>query len=312
MKDPAKIFAYFVGVVLLGCLLAPPFFWAGEALSQHGVLPSLQGVGFKKYFHRAMLVAALGLLWPLARSLRLHSLEGLGLIPNPRWGRHLLAGFAVAAIAVGIMAAVYIALGIYQWKTVLPWGRIPKLALSAAVVGLLEESLFRGVFLGVFQRNMSARTSLLSVTLLFSSLHFLKPDKETLTGPVNWLSGFQLLPGAFHQFAEPGLWLASFSTIFVLGWVAGMARQLTRSLWLSIGFHAGIVFVKMGFSKLTERHQQFLPWVGPELQIGLVPVAILLACGWVLWRQLQHAQHGELGEKGRDNGADNPAGTSIR
>jgi membrane protease YdiL (CAAX protease family) len=159
---------------------------------------------------------------------------------------------------------------------------------------------------------MSPRNSLLCVTSLFSVLHFLKPRKDAVTSSVEWLSGFQLLPGAFHQFAEPGLWLASFSTIFVLGWVLGMARQQTRSLWLSIGFHAGIVFVKMSFNKLTERHHQFLPWVGPELQIGLVPVAILLACGWVLWRQLQHAQHGELGEKGRDNGADNPAGTSIR
>ncbi len=55
-----------------------------------------------------------------------------------------------------------------------------------------------------------------------------------------------------------------------------------RSLWMSIGLHAGVVFVKMSFAVLSKRRETHLPWIGRELQIGLVPVGILLLA-WSPW-----------------------------
>ena len=65
----------------------------------------------------------------------------------------------------------------------------------------------------------------------------------------------------------------------------------TRALWLSIGLHAGVVFVKMSFSVMakfavkTKYRPDWLPWVGERFETGLVPVAaLLLAWGAVrLW-----------------------------
>ena len=288
MKEVAKIIAYFVGVVLLGALLAPPLFWAGNALAQRGVLPFLGEVPFQRYFNRAILIAAVLLLWPTVRSLRIGGWRDFGLQPDARWRRHALAGFAIGAGLVAGMALIYVACGVYHWKPELPWGKLPPIALSAIVVAVIEECLFRGAIFGLFRRNLQPFAALACVTAIFSILHFLKPDEDFVIAQVGWLSGFTLLPHTFHLFAEPMMLLAGFTTIFVLGWVLGYGTLRTRSLWMAIGLHAGVVFVKMGFAKFTKRDAELLPWIGSELQIGLVPVVVLALGGVFVWLWLRH------------------------
>ena len=288
MKEVAKIVAYFAGVVLLGALLAPPLFWAGNAAASHGMLTFLGEVSFQRYFHRAVLLAALLLLWPVVRSLKIGGWRELGIEPDARWGHHAFVGFAIGVGLVAAMALVYVPLGFYRWKAELPWEKLPSLALSALVVGVIEECLFRGAIFGLFRRALRPFVALAWVTAIFSIVHFLKPDDEAVIAQVGWMSGFALLPHVFHQFAEPMTVLASFTTIFVLGWVLGCATLRTRSLWMSIGLHAGVVFVKMGFAKFTKREAILLPWVGSELQIGLVPVAVLAFGGVLVWLFLRN------------------------
>ncbi len=267
--------------------LAPPLYWGGQWVANQGMLIFLKDAGFQRYFNRAMLVTALALLWPTVVWLRIGSVRELGLQPDLSWKKHLLEGFATAGLAVAAMAAVYVALDFYHWKSELPFNQLPKIALSALVVAVLEESLFRGAILGLLKRTMRPQLALLAVTALFTSVHFLKPDATVKIGEVTWLSGMQLLPSVFHQFVEPTTLVAGFSTIFVLGWVLGYATVRTGALWMSIGFHAGVVFVKMGFSKFTKRDAMALPWVGDELQIGLVPVGVLALAGVCLWWMLK-------------------------
>ncbi|MDQ3625166.1 MAG: CPBP family intramembrane metalloprotease, partial [Verrucomicrobiota bacterium] len=166
--------------------------------------------------------------------------------------------------------------------------RLPSLAISAMSVAVVEEALFRGALFGIFRRVFPAYAALFWVTAIFAIVHFLKPDDDVAMGSVDWLSGFALIPHAFHQFGEPITLAAGFTTIFVLGWVLGYATIKTRSLWMAIGLHAGVVFVKMSFSKLTKRQEEFLPWIGRELQIGLVPVAVLALAGLLVWWWLKY------------------------
>ena len=293
MKELGKILVYFGGVVLLGALLAPPLFWLGQAVAARGVLTFLAETDFQKFFNRAVLIAAIALLWPTARWLRIEGWRELGLEPDPHWLRRFVAGFAIAALVVSAMAAVYVWLDIYDWKKRdLPWIALPRLLLSALVVALLEETLFRGAMFGLFRRSMRPLAALFAVTFIFAAVHFLKPDDEFVISAVRWTSGFALLPRVFHQFAEPMTMLAGFTTIFVLGCVVGAATLRTRSLWLGIGFHAGLVFVKMSFSKFTKRQSAHLPWVGEELQIGLVPVGALLVGGLLVWWWLRREERG--------------------
>jgi len=285
LKDIAKIFAYLAAVIVLGALLAPPMYWGAQWLAAHGILRVLATFKFQKFFDRGALVAALLLLWPLVRWLRVKGWSDLGLEPDRRWGRHLAVGFLIATLGVAAMAYAYIHFGFYRLRPEIAWGKLPMIALSAATVAVLEESLFRGGILGLLRRSLSPYAALFWVTSLFAIVHFLKPDESFNPGPIGWLSGFTLIPRTFHQFAEPQTVLAGFTTLFALGWLCGEAALRTRALWMSMGLHAGVVFVKMSFAVISKRRETRLPWVGSELQIGLVPVGILiLGCiAVILW-----------------------------
>jgi hypothetical protein len=62
---------------------------------------------------------------------------------------------------------------------------------------------------------------------------------------------------------------------------------------MSIGLHAGVVFVALSFSALARRRETHLPWIGSELQIGLVPVGILALCCLVVVLWLIYENRGQ-------------------
>jgi membrane protease YdiL (CAAX protease family) len=296
LKDLAKIFAYFAAVILLGALLAPPLYWGANWLAGQGIFPVLAEFRFQKYFNRAALVSALVLLWPTIRWLRVGGWRELGIEPDPRWRQHLLGGFLIAGIAVALMAAGFLHFDIYRMRSEIAWHKVPVVALSAVTVAFLEEALFRGAILGLVRRSLRPYAALFWVTVLFAIVHFLKPDDDVQMTTVGWLSGFALIPHTFHQFAEPMTLLAGFTTLFALGWLCGDATLRTRTLWVSVGLHAGVVFVKMSFSVMAKfavkrsQRDDLLPWVSDRFENGLVPVAVLLLA-WLavlLWLKYEN------------------------
>jgi membrane protease YdiL (CAAX protease family) len=153
---------------------------------------------------------------------------------------------------------------------------------TAVVVPLIEEALFRGLFLGVLLRGLRPWPANLLSAAIFSIVHFLKaPDQTTTT--VHWFSGFVSLSHSFDQFREPMLVLGGFTTLFAIGIILGHARLHTRSLWLPIGLHAGWILASEAFGKIARREIVALPWLGKSLLIGLVPLSVCLL-SWVLLR----------------------------
>ncbi len=288
MKDAARLLLYLIGVLLAGALLAPPFFWAGQFLVAHQILPSLARFDFESYFHRAVLVAALLLLWPLCRTLRVRSWSDLELEKNPQPSADLAAGFAIAAIPLLCCGAVLIALHSYSLRHPFLWGKIPGVLGAVLVVPLLEELLFRGFILGVLLRSCSRWGALLLTSALFSIVHFLKSPRLTMPNDaVNCSSGFASLAHSFWQFGDPLLVAAGFFTLFAVGCVLADARLQTRSLFLPIGLHAGWIFASSVFSKAAHRETLALPWIGKDLLVGILPLTIALA-SWGLMRSWVH------------------------
>jgi uncharacterized protein len=284
LKDAARLLLYLAGVVLLGALVAPPLFWLGQSLIAHGILPSLARFDFESYFHRALLIAALILLWPLLRALRIGSWRDLALEKNPRAGADLAIGFAIAAIPLLCCGAVIIALHIYSRRHEFLWQKMPTVLVAASIVPVLEELLFRGFILGVLLRSFSRLGALLLTSGLFSIVHFLKaPDQTTPNDAVRWFSGFDSIAHSFGQFTDPMLLAAGFLTLFALGCILADARLQTSSLWLPIGLHAGWIFANGTFSKAAHRETLALPWLGKDLLVGIVPLILALA-SWALMR----------------------------
>ncbi len=284
-----KIALYFAGTLFLGALLAPPLCWAGHALG--GIFPPLgwlRETDFQRYFDRAMFLAALLLLWPAVRALRIGGWRDLGLEPDPHAWQHAGGGFLAAGGLLWALGIVFWTLHVY-----LPHGTLPVEALlsflgSAAAVGLAEEAFFRGVLLGLARRTARPTAALVFVSALFAVLHFFKPPPRAMDQPaVGWFSGFEFLPKTFWQWHDPLLVAGGFTTLFLVALVLGYARLRTRSLWLPIGLHAGWVFGLKSFNKVSRHPSPPNLWIGDDLLHGLAPVLVVGLTGVVIWWSLR-------------------------
>jgi uncharacterized protein len=280
LKDAARLLGYFAATILFGAAAAPLLFWAAQWLAAHGIFPALATFDFEAFFHRALLLGALLFLWPLLRWLRIRNARDLGLMRNRHWLRDLAIGLVLSALPVLCCEIFLVQRGIYSMRTISVWSSLGMVLLTAAVVPLLEEALFRGLFLGVLLRGLRSWLAVLLSAAIFSIVHFLKAPDQT-TASVQWNSGFVSLAHSFDQFGEPMLVLAGFTTLLVIGIVLAHARIGTQSLWMPIGLHSGWILASSLFSKMARREIVAWPWLGKNLLIGLVPLAVCLL-SWVL------------------------------
>jgi len=276
------LLAYFAATIVFGVLTAPWLYSAAQSLAPHGIFPDLAQFPFESFFHRALILGALAFLWPFLRLLEVKRKDDLGLGPNRRWARDLAVGFLISTVPVLVCEIVLVQSGVYSLRATPPWDVLLKAVGASIVVPLIEESLFRGLFLGVLLRSLRPWPANLLSAAIFSVVHFLKAPEQT-TSTVRWYSGFVSLAHSFDQFREPMLVLAGFTTLLVIGVALAHARLGTRSLWAPIGLHAGWIMGSMVFAKIARREMIALPWIGKSLLVGLVPLAICLL-SWLLLR----------------------------
>jgi uncharacterized protein len=282
LKDAARLLVYLLATVLVGALLAPCLFWAAQSLVAHGLLTFLARYDFETFFHRALLVAAGILLWPLVRSLEVRSPNDLQLSRNAHRWRDVLAGFILSATPLLCCGAILLASPIFSLRGAINWPAVAKVAAASAVVPIIEETFFRGLVLGILLKTGRRYMSIFVTSALYSIVHFLKAPERT-SPDVTWISGFNSIAHAFVQFTDPFLVAAGFTTLFLIGCILADARLQTRSLWLPIGLHAGWIFASGVFNKIARHDLIVLPWLGKNLLVGIVPLGV--AClTWLIMR----------------------------
>ncbi len=279
MRQLAKILVFTAATLVLGCLLAPPLYWLGNAVARAGIYPDLAGFEFHRYFNRAVLVAAAALVWPLLRALGIRRWSDLGLAPNARRWRDLATGLLVSSVGLWAAGAVMVLVGRAQLRSRFALDALPGALLSAVVVALIEESFFRGALLGALRRTLPWRQALLALSLVFAAVHFLKPPPGLREAEVSLASGFVLVPRLFWQYGEPRLVAGGLVTILLVGLVLGYAVVRTRSLYLALGLHCGWVFALKGFGQLARVRGPGTVWFGGDLLTGLAPVLLVGATG---------------------------------
>jgi membrane protease YdiL (CAAX protease family) len=282
LKDVAKLVGYFVAIVILGALLAPILFWSAQSLAVHGVLPFLAKYGFETFFHRAILIAAALWLWPFLRISHVRRIADLGLAPNPRGGRDLCAGILLSIIPLLCCGALLVGFHVYSFRHAFAWPRLAMVLVASITVPCIEEMFFRGIILGVLLKTARKYLAIVIVSALFAVVHFLKTPERT-SAVVTWTSGFNSITHAFAQFRDIMMLVSALATLFLIGCILADARVITRSLWLSIGLHAGLIFGSGTFSWLTHRQMVALPWVGKNLLVGIVPLGVA-AITWIMIR----------------------------
>lgn len=182
-----RIALYLAAVLVLGAVLAPGLYFSGKWLA--GVLvsfkqsqtPVLGWIAkkltlheFDSYYNRAFLISALGLLWPFLRWMGI-SKNSLGLKPNPLRLMDLLSGMVISAGILAIMGIALTQAGAFIRKDGADWdGVLTQAFLSAAGASLMEEWIFRGIFLGVALRAAKPWKAIVMVSALFSILHLIQ------------------------------------------------------------------------------------------------------------------------------------------
>lgn len=113
---------------------------------------------------------------------------------------------------------------------------------ASLLLGVLEEVIFRGVVFEFFRKNYSKQTSLYLLALLFAVLHFSMCDPGNASNV--FLHAAQCACRSLVSISTSIQW-PYFVCLFLLSCVLVQLRLKFGSLWCSIGFHQGLVFVLM-------------------------------------------------------------------
>ncbi len=220
------------------------------------ILAPLIPVTYEKVLSRAVLLfCALGLL-PLWRLAGLNALA-IGLLPAEplRALKACLPGilvvlppmvfFVVVQFRVWDDRVVYASLGFV--------GLALGLAGSSVLVGLFEETLFRGLLFAAFRRRSGFLVSALATGVLYAAVHFLG-STAVIPEPaeVTWYAGVVVVFRAIVDLSGELAQWDSFLSLMLLGVLLAWVRE-TLGLWVCIGLHAAWVFAIRLFKEMTVR-----------------------------------------------------------
>jgi membrane protease YdiL (CAAX protease family) len=297
-----KLLLYLLAVMLGGALLSVPLFHLGKAA--HGwlftsllhdtglvkwLLTEIERAHFTRYFNRAVLLCALLFIWPFMRCVGLERSLLPAWRPFKRGLKQWATGFVLAAGLLLALGFIFLQAGAYQLRPDPRWWKVGEPLTAALGAGIVEEFFFRGLLLGLLLRTMAKTKALLALTFVFALVHFLKPPEgwQIDDTAVTWSSGFLVLRQIAVGFGDVQFLLAEFATLFAVGWVLAQVRVQTGALWAGIGLHGGWVFGLKYFSALTTYSGSWLPWIGANLKIGLLPLITVLLTGWIATRLLR-------------------------
>jgi hypothetical protein len=283
MRHIRSLLIYFAVVFLGGALLAPWLFWFVHWAA--GYWPALRGLAaspFHRYLARALLgLAVIGLV-PLLRDAGMFQWRAVGLGKQGRPFRDVLRGLCIGFASLAIVAALAL---VAHGRTLAPWPSASHLihsllsaALTAGIVAVIEEILFRGALFGVLRKAMPWTVALAVSSAVYSGVHFIQSVNQT--GAIQWNSGFILLVEMFRH-GPP--FIPAFLTLSVAGACLALAYQRTGAIYFSIGLHAGWIFWLKSYKLVTQSAvgASSMLWGTDNLIDGWLALAVLVVvfCG---------------------------------
>lgn len=246
MRTTLQFFLYLLACWLLATLLTPPLVASGWL----DIAP-----------HRVMGRVAQGLMllgiWPFLRWQGLANRAALGFgVGWPVIRRAIRDGWAL-----GVLILLALALALLELEIRVPdptrdsWmqitGRVAQAMLGGLLIGLLEESFFRGALYSAIRQRDGVRAALLWSAALYAVLHFMKPGAgpESLafdSAAAWWL--FAQVFVALFQWSH----LDSLAALFMVGLFLALVRETTGHIGWCIGLHAGWVLVIQVNRRLTD------------------------------------------------------------
>lgn len=206
---------------------------------------------------------------------------------------NLLQGILAGILVLALLNLFLLLFGVHQIKPNLDyfWSNlfliIIKAILAGLVVGLIEESIFRGALFSGLYKKTGAVVTVTLTSLVYAAVHFLKYRALPEGTEITWVTGMEILPEAFFRFSDPNI-IDHFLTLLVLGVLLSMVRIRNGNIAMCIGIHAGIVMTM----KVTGRFSDYMP--GSQFDflvnrydhmLGYLSLVWLLVLATVYWRK---------------------------
>ncbi len=274
-----RAFAVFLGLILIALACIGLFTYpAWLLLHPHFDFP----------FHRigeriAMLAGLVGFLI-LAPRMKLGDRTSLGYGIRPRrFLREWLIALGVGVLTMLVIVGAMAALGLRDWHkaATLDTAQLTKLVaqslLSGLAVAIIEETAVRGIIFTGIQRESGTPVAVVLSSLIFAATHFFAKH-HIEASQVTASSGWDLLAGTLHSFADPLAIAAAFLTYFAIGVILAAIRNSTGHIASCIGLHAGWVWVMLTVTGTsTAVRGQPLSWLLSQTD-GFVGWLVLGAC----------------------------------
>lgn len=207
-----------------------------------------------KLLSRLSQILLLASVFLLRRWLKL-SWADLGFAPKALFFKQLGLGFVSGLFTLLPVFLLLYYLDVNVWNETKNWTLavvVKKTAIAlflSALIGLGEESVFRGLLLSSLQKKLTLATAVMVSAFYYGSLHFLRITSEIRYQDITFVSGFNLFAEAVHNWLNPAIGSA-FIALVTVGLFLGVVRtQLTQSLAVCIGLHASWVW-QIKLSKL--------------------------------------------------------------
>ncbi|MDP3919943.1 MAG: CPBP family intramembrane metalloprotease [Candidatus Omnitrophota bacterium] len=277
MKSLLKFLVIFTGILLLSAALAPWLFT---------FLP----FKFERIFNRLVMIFSIAAIVFFVR-IRRETIERFGIFWDSRSLRFWTVSFVSGLVVLGGLLVVKMGVGDAEWSLAdmgLPdWGFvIAKALVSALVIGFIEEIFFRGFIFNTLRERFSQGLvmSLVSTNVFYALLHFVSGKKPFVGPEPTFWDSLRLMQAPFMTLGDwQAVWPGAIG-LFIFGLVLNMLFLQTRSLYPSIGFHAGCVFfIKMDGNFFFYKNQSPLLYGSSDMYDGLAGWILLALSGWILY-----------------------------
>ncbi len=168
-------------------------------------------------------------------------------------------------------------------------------AVSALLVSVFEETLFRGVLFSALKRRGRVLGGAVVVSILYAGVHFLGAAEVAPVESAHWYTGILIAGEVFAAFGTEFHW-DSFISLFLLGLLLCWVRE-QFGLWTCIGLHAAWVFAIRMFKEITVRDvlSPYAATAGTyDNFVGNIVTAWLLFLFVVIALHRQYLANGEL------------------
>jgi CAAX protease family protein len=240
---------------------------------------------FPRIFDRTVMVTLMVALLCFARPLRLVELLREG-FARPRVNLvRVGAGLLLALVAVGALFGIAAYIGSSHS---IPFREIAirasNVVVAAIVIAIIEEGFFRAFLLGGMEHDFGSGGAVLISSAIYAMAHVVRsPAHYYLTG-IHPGAGIRDLAESAVRLAHPVTAFPELLGLFLLSVALGEAFLLSRTVYFSIGMHAGFVLGAKSWPAIAHSGMRVPRWLagwGPVPLVG-APAAWAMALALML------------------------------